>query len=370
MLFRQLKWAAFALLIGAGLASCSDDSNPGIPPVTPQYTGTAAYVVNQGNMSNKLPGSIDMLDLGSQSVTSGVFYQVNGQHLGDTPQAGVRYESSLLVPVYGSDCVWVIDAATLQKVAQLKVDDPEAACAAEGYVFAASNDGYVVRFDAKTMVQAGDHLEVGPNPAGMAVSNGTVYVTISDGYNYEGDNPYGNGKKVVAIDAKTFTKKAEYAVGLNPGQLFTNSKGEVYLIARGNYANIQSTVQKIGTDGKVSDCFSGSMMTMSNDTLYVLSIAYDANYKPVTSSIWYDTISGTSGEGFLDNANLPVNPIAIDVNPVNGHIFVCSRKSTSYDAYSQPGCVYEYRGLKEGSLKGAHVHTYDVGVEPYSVAFK
>lgn len=364
-MLKHLKLAAIALLFIGSVASCTDDNDEPNPNPQPQYTGAAAYVVNQGNQYNKLPGSIDQLNLNDHTVTSGVFYKANSQSLGDTPQAPVRFGEYVLVPVFDSNCLWVINANTMLKVAQLSVEAPEAVVGADGYIFVASNNGYVVRFDAKTFAQAGDKLEVGPNPAGLTAANGTVYVTISDGYNYQ--NGYVNGKKVVAIDAKGFTKKATYDVGLNPGQIFANSKGYVYFVARGNYADVASTVQQIAPDGKVSDVMPGSNITLRNDTLYVLSISYDANYKPVASASWYATVSGTKGADFLDAANLPVNPIAIDVSPVNGHIFVCSRKDTSSEAYSNPGVVYEYGSLKQGAK---WVFTYNVGVEPYGVAFK
>lgn len=362
-MLKHLKLAAVALLIAMGIAGCSDDpAQPNLPETG--YTGQVAYVVNQGNQGNKLPGSIDRLNLNDRTVTSGIFYQANSQYLGDTPQAPVRYKNYVLVPMFGSDCVWVIDATTMLKVAQLNVKAPEAVVGADGYIFVASNNGYVERFDATTFALAGNQLEVGPNPAGLAAGNGKVYVTISDGYNYQ--NNYVNGKKVVAIDSKEFKATATYDVGLNPGQIFTNSKGYVYFVARGNYADVQSTVQQIAPDGTVSDVMAGSNITLCNDTLYVLSITYDANWQPKAAGYWYDTVSGAKGGDFLDAANLPVNPIAIDVNPVNSHIFICSRQSTSGDAYSNPGVVYEYNSLKEGAK---WAYTYNVGVEPYGVAF-
>lgn len=373
-MLKNLKLAAIALLVVAGFAACDDDNEIDIEQqFTPTYAGKTAYVITQGNQSNKLPGGIDMLNLEGKTVTSSVFYSANGQYLGDTPQAAVRYGNNIYVPMYGSNCVWAIDAATLKKTAQVKVTEPEAVVGAGGYIFVARNDGYVERFSASnppltlTSEKTGcDSVEVGPNPAGLAAANGKVYVTISDGYNYTGDNPYGNGKKVVEIDAQTFTITRTFSVGINPGQIFADSKGELFLVARGDYGANPSKVQKIATDGTVSDFCDGAMITLQNDTLYVLNTGYDEYWTlQLQSAKWYAVQTGQSGDINFGGTS-PVSPISLDVSPVSGRIFVSSCASTSWDAYSQPGLVYEYKSVKEG---GTLVHTYDVGVEPYSVVF-
>lgn len=366
---KYFKFSAIALLAIATFTACDDSTEPIVDPVTPPetaYKGTIAYVVNQGNMYNKLPGSIDQLNLISGSVASGYFYKVNGQYLGDTPQAPVRYGQKIYVPMYGSNCLWIIDAQSMKQLAQVSVSHPEAVVGSNGYVFVASNDGYVERVDTATFVKDTQQIEVGPNPAAFTALNEKVYVTVSDGYNYMGDNAYQNGKKVVAINAKTFTKDAQYTVGINPGLISAGST-DLFVVARGNYTDIASTVQKIDlSTGKVSDVCEGSLIAMQNDTLYVLNIGYDENYNPVVSTRWIDVINNTSGTNFIESNSLPVNPIAININPVDGHIFICSRASTSSTAYSENGIVYEYSNLKSGAKL---VHTYNVGVEPYGVVF-
>lgn len=368
------KLAAMALLVATGFAACDDDNETDIEKqFVPTYEGKTAYVITQGNQGNKLPGGIDMLNLESKTVTSDVFYSANGQYLGDAPQSAVRYGSDLYVPMYGSNCVWAINASTLKKTAQVKVNEPEAVIGAGGYIFVARNDGYVERFSASnpplslTSEKTGcDSVYAGPNPAGLAAANGKVYVTISDGYNYTGDNPYGNGKKVVEIDAQTFAITNTYSVGINPGQIFADSRGEIFLVARGDYGANPSKIQKIATDGTVSDFCDGSLLTLQNDTLYVLNTGYDENGTlQLQSAKWYAVLTGQNGD-INFGGTTPVNPTAIDVSPVSGRIFVSSCASLDWDAYSLPGVVYEYKSVKEG---GTHVHTYDVGVEPYSVVF-
>lgn len=373
-MLRNLRLAAMALLVATGFAACDDDNEADIEKqFVPTYEGKTAYVITQGNQGNKLPGGIDLLNLESKTVTSGAFYSANGQYLGDTPQSAVRYGSDIYVPMYGSNCVWAINASSLKGAAQVKVNEPEAVIGAGGYIFVARNDGYVERFSASnpplslTSEKTGcDSIEVGPNPAGLAAWGGKVFVTISDGYNYTGDNAYANGKKVVEIDAQTLTVTNTYSVGINPGQIFADSKGELFLVARGDYGANPSKIQKIATDGTVSDFCDGALMTLQNDTLYVLNTGYDENWTlQLQSAKWYAVLTGQSGD-INFGGTTPVSPIAIAVSPVSGRIFVTSCASLDWDAYSLPGVVYEYKSVNEG---GTHVHTYDVGVEPYSVVF-
>lgn len=375
-MLKQIKFAAFALLFAAGLAACSDDDNT---------TGggesaarrTEAYVVNQGNMYSNIPGSISGLDLVYHNVASNVFWEANNQKVGDTPQAAVHYGSKIYIPVFGSNLVWVVDASTMKVVGEISVKSPEAVCGAAGYVFVASNEGYVVRADTTEYAGADQQLAVGPNPAGMTAVGGTVYVTISDGYNYmnaDASLNYANGKKVVAVNAEQFAVEKEIAVGLNPTQIAANSAGELFVLANGNYADVAPVIQKVATDGTVTDLFAGSMMTLVNNVLYTLNVTYsyaevDGTWvsTPSVSSKWYDTVSGAQGEDFLPADRKPVNPVAINVNPADGHVFICTRPTTGSDAYTSPGYVYEYTGKDAGF---AFVYAYNVGIEPYGVVFK
>lgn len=363
-MLKHLKFAACALLVAASFAACSDDDGPTviIDPVISQ--STEAYVINQGNMYGGVAGSIDMLSLDSMSVTSDVFYSVNNQSLGDTPQAAIHYGSYIYVPVYASNVVWVLNDSTLQIVQQIQTDEPEAVCGIGDYVFVANNTGTLTRINTTDFTTTVSD-NVGPNPAGMAAANGKLYVTISDGYNYSAN--YENGKKVVALNPETMAVDATYTVGLNPGQIVANEAGELFVVARGNYSDVSATVQKIATDGTVTDYAEGSLIAMNGNTLYVLDAATDWTTGSVNvTSACYNTATGTSVTSILPSDNVPPMPNAIDVNPNNGNVFICADKG-AYD-YDKEGYVYEYTANADGTL--SFYHRYDVGVHPYGVVFK
>lgn len=363
-MFKHLKFAAFALLVAVGFTACSDDDENNGPIIDPVEQITGAYVINQGNMYGGVAGSIDMLSLDSMSVTSDVFYSVNNQSLGDTPQAAIRYGSYIYVPVYASNVVWVLNASTLQIVKQIQTDEPEAVCGIGDYVFVANNTGTLTRINTADLTTAVSD-SVGPNPAGLAAANGKLYVTISDGYNYSAN--YANGKKVVAINPETMAVETTYNVGLNPGQIVANTAGELFVVARGNYADVAATVQKIATDGTVTDYAAGSIIAINGNTLYVLDAATDWTTGTVNvTSACYNTTAGTSVTGILPSDNMPEMPNAIDVNPGDGSLFICSDKG-AYD-YDKAGYVYRYSPNADGTF--SFTYRYDVGVHPYSVVFK
>ena len=126
-----LKYSAAVLAATLLLAACSDD-DPQAPVIDPPTfaTGEGAYVLNQGSYYSGIAGSLDRISLWRGTYTPGVFAAVNGQSLGDSPQAGVVYGSRLYIAMYGSNLVWVVDKLTARIVKQIETREPEGICAA------------------------------------------------------------------------------------------------------------------------------------------------------------------------------------------------------------------------------------------------
>ena len=356
-----LQSAALALLLPFVFTACSDDDNTPDAVIDPVPTpATAAYVVNQGNMYGGVAGSIDCIDLESGTTTSGLFFNVNAQALGDSPQQAVRYGNRIYLPVYGSNLLWVVNASTLRIVASVPVNAPEAVCGAGEYVFVAGNDGIVTRIDTLNC-QPSATVAVGPNPAGIVAVDSLVYVSISDGYNYA--NNYENGKKLAVVHARTMQVERNIAVGLNPGALCANSRGEVFVLTRGNYFDVLPKVQKVSADGDVKDYCDGSLITLANDCLYVVNASADyANNTSEVSLTTYNTLTDEALPITLPAESVPGWPNAIDVEPVTGQIFISSDKGPS--DYDKSG--YVYRLAPWGEL----LQRYDAGIHPFGVVFK
>ena len=380
-----LKFAALALLLSAGFTACSEDDpavgpSPNPDPVIPTRGEGGFYVVNQGNMG-VLDGTLDLFSADGQTRTAGIFQSVNNQSVGDSPQKPVIYGSKLYIPVYSANLVWVINTTTSKVEASIKTTQPEAVCGAEGYLFVANNDGNVTRVDTTDFTKA-QTLAVGPNPAGLTTTNGKVYVSISDGYNYA--NGYVDGFKVAEIDAKTFTKTRDITVGMNPGDITSDNYGNVFVVCRGDYGATVSTIYKFtpANSSEASAFCPGTLIATDNqqrtsratdatphDQLIVLNAVSDysdwPNVKTVVTSALYNSVTGEKlTDSFLASDELPLSPTTIDINPTTREVYVCSDATTGADQYTTPGYIKVY------SATGTYLRTLTTGVHPFGVAFK
>lgn len=372
-MFKHIKFAALALLLSAGFAACSENDDPQ-PSPNPVRGEAGMYVINQGNQGSKLSSSIDFISVNGTANVSSMFQAANNQALGSTAQKPIIYGSKMYIPMYDNNLVWVADANTLKIVAKIETNAPEAVCGSEGYVFVNNNDGYVTRVDTTNFAKS--QIEVGPNPASLGITayKGKVYVSISDGWNYPS---YDNGKKVAVIDAKTFTKEKDIAVGLNPGQITTDAYGNVFVVCMGNWGNVLPEVWKIDHATSVASKFCdgsfiatrgaqdrGSRALAAEDALYVINSVTDWNtyVTTLTSTVYSTTTGAVVLESFLPSDNLPVSTTAIDINPSTGDVYVCS--DAAQNDYTSPGYINVY------NANGTFLRRLSAGVHPYGVVFK
>ena len=342
-------------------SSCSDDDDKDqYKPFVPTASN-GAYVMNQGSYYSKISSTIGYLDYGTQALTDSVFVAANGFLPGNTLQGGIIYGDHLFVIAYESNVLFVANKNTLKVEKQVKVSAPRALATADGYVFISNFDGYVTRFNARTMTVQ-DSVKVGPNPEEMAVANGYLYVAISDGMNYM--NGYANGKKVAKVNLSTFSLEKEIPVRVNPNVAAADNEGNVYVISQGNYGDIKPMMQKIDKNDKVSEMVTASLMCIDGSTLYAIY----ADMDPQTYVTDYTYFSMDLKTG-ITNDNLvktPADfPTFIKVDPVTKHIFIGSDNVGANGSadYATAGYINEYKA--DGTLQKKHV----AGVHPVQMVF-
>lgn len=368
-MLKQIKFVALSLLLSIGFVACSEDT-PTPPNTNPEPRGESGfYVINQGNKSSNLPSSIDFISLLENGTDVKDFFKsANDQALGSTAQKPIIYGSKIYIPMFDNNLVWVADANTMKVVAKVETSMPQAVCGANGYVYVSNSDGYVTRVDTTAFNTA--KIAVGPNPYGIAATNGKVYVAVSDMNNSQ--NGYANSA-VAVIDAASFTKVKDIkAEGMTDvWDLTTDALGNVF--ATTPYTS--NKVYRITPTGSVSEFCEGSIIatnsqqrtsraTKNMDYLYVINSVTDWNTGAVTvTSALYDTATGAKQvDALLESGNLPASPICMDINPATGDIYVCSDEGAFGSA--NPGYINVY------APNGTFLKKISTGVHPYGVVFK
>ncbi len=357
------KFFYFIPLLMACLSTftaCSDDDDPDVYRKFEPTASSGAYVINQGNFYSKISSSIGYLDYGNGTLTDSVFVAQNGILPGNTLQDAVIHGDYFFAIAYESNVMFITDKNTLKLQKMIPTRAPRDLVAEDGYVYISNYGGYVTRFNARTMTLL-DSLQVGPNPEEMALANGYLYVTISDGMNYS--NGYANGKKVAKVNLASWKVEKYIDVEVNPTLITADAEGNVFVISMGNYADILSTVQKIDANDKVTVLGNATMMAVSGTTLYTIySYTNWSTYETVNTYYNYNTQTGAVVKsGAFDVVKYP-NGISID--PVTKHLFVTADPAGDYGAnYKGAGTVSEL------DTNGNLLNTYATGVHPAHLVF-
>ena len=379
---KQFKFLATLLVAALSFASCIDVETPQLtPPTTGQNEG--AFVLNQGNQNAKIAGSCSFYDWKENMLHNSVFSTANGRSLGEAPQDGVVYGSKLYVSLWGSNAVQVIDANSHKLIRTIATAQPQGVVAYGGHLYVANNTGQVSKIDTLDL-QVKQQVEVGPNPVGVVVRDGMLYVSISDGYNYQ--KGYVNGKRLSKVNLANFRKEGEVMLqttpteggngengqnqtvveGVNPTQMVLAEDGNIFVVCMGDYGQIPARVWKVSKDDKTSVFAAGNIIATHKNELHIINKMVDWNTGNV-SLTWnvYDTQSGrVVAENFAKD-NWPLDPIAMNVHPRTGRVLVTSHSVLDAKSkYTSAGYLYTYTGT------GHLLNRQTVGVEPYAVVFR
>ncbi|MDO4159501.1 MAG: hypothetical protein Q4D41_03480 [Prevotellaceae bacterium] len=345
--------------------SCSDDDEPYVPQLVNVSNG--AFVINAGNSSSSISGSVTYFDYTSYTATQNVFKSANGRELGITANDAVIYGSKMYIVVTSENTVEVVDKSTMVSLGTVNTDQalgtdngtqPRHAVAYEGKVYVSTFAGYVAEIDT-TSYSVTNTYQVGSYPEGMAVSNGVLYVANSD-YGY-GNNP---SISMIDLSSGNITTLTDELI-MNPVS-FAVIDGEVYYLDYGQYdASWNQTdagVRRISgtTVTKVADA---TMMASYGTKLYLCNAPYSYPSTTPTYSI-YDVANDTSTAFTPSNI---YSPCAMGVDPVTGELFIASYQEnteTGYAGYSIDGYVNVYSNDGSTSLR-----SFSTGVGPTAIIF-
>lgn len=373
---KYLLGLAVLLMGTAVMTSCSDDNDG--PETFLQEYSTGAYVVNSGNMYNKIESSLTAIDYASSTATQKVFKAANGRPLGDTANDGIVYGNKIYLAVDQSNTIEVIDKKTKQSIKQIKTTEllgnaegvhPRHIIADGGKVYFTTYGGYVAAVDT-TSFALQKKWQVGSYPEGLVIGNGNLYVANSnygagggniscinlsndnvETKNIEGvNNPtsiYYASNVLYVLDNPVYGPAPDYAAtGENALRAVSFAEGKSQKVADGNYAVCV-------TPGATT------RMDVVRPYFYVLNAPFGG-----TSSVSV-LVAGSTQPQALTLSEMPVSPCGIFVDPLNGHIFVLSyRLGDKGNAdYNGNGYVVEYDGA------GQKQHEYETGVGSCAMFF-
>ncbi|MBD5267917.1 MAG: hypothetical protein HDS41_07085 [Bacteroides sp.] len=355
---RNVIYAGMIALCSVAFAACSDDddkktSNPDSPEIS-----EGVFIINQGNMVNKIDGSLSYIDLNTQQVSQDVFFKANNRKIGDTPQAAVVYGSKIYMGVYLSNTIEILDRKTLKVEKTISLtgaegQNPRSLVAKDGNVYISMYNGYVSRLDTLSL-SIDKTVKVGPNPDIIAILGNNLYVPNSDGMNWE----VGYGTTASCIDLSTFTVIETFTVPLNPERFLSNGR-EIFLLAKGDYGmTVTSKVYKMNSDKSFTEIAEATHAAIWGNFLYYVNAPYMA---PSFDYKVYDIKSETKHDMLKETPGADV-PAGMGVNPITGNIYI-TLYTNGYNGYDLPGYCNEY------DAQGNFVKKYTVGVCPEGIFF-
>lgn len=352
---------SIAVLMAATISftSCDDDDDCPTCPPPATIVQNGVYVINEGNYSYQINGTLDFLGYdvakSTYSMTDSIFEKVNGRSLGGTPNDALIFSDSLLcIAVADENRVEFVNTLTKKASTAIKIEKPRELAYESGsnYIYVSSYTGKVYKIDMTTRTIAGESEKVGANLEGIAVAGNKLYVCNSC-------NPdYTYNKNVVELNANTLAKNQDIEVVDNPVDVI-NAGDAIFILSMGNYGDKPATVQML-KDGQLSTIGNATMMAYDayNDQLYMINAPFggDKEYKV------YNLKNGQTTT-FLTNPDI-FSPYSLAVNPVNGDVFITSstkNPDTGYADYTADCKLYRYTSA--GILLG----TYDCGVNPGTI---
>lgn len=358
----RLKFLHF-LLFCIFLSACDDMKDVPTPIDLPLTTGESGkmYVLSEGlfNMNNS---TLSLLNFDNRTINSNYFLFQNNRRLGDTGNDMKAYGTKLWIVVNVSSQVEVLDlisGLSLKRIPFFNANgiarQPRFITFSQNKAYVCSFDGTVQRIDTATLI-IDAVTTVGRNPDGINAANGKLYVSNSGGL----DSP-NYGSTVSVLDLNSFLEVKKIEVGLNPFRIEKDSEGDMYVISRGNNANIKAKLVRINTQTDVvEETFENlpaANFTIHNDTAYIYN--YDFTNNSYSVKIFDCKKETLISNNFITDGTTLERPFGIYVHPFNGNVYITDARN-----YTTKGDLYCF--ARNGKLR---YKVYSVGLNPNTILF-
>lgn len=356
---KQLKNKYFILtiMLVAFLASCKKDSKE---PIELPAERKGLFVLSEG-LFNSNNSSLTYYDYTTKNTVPDIFNQANSRGLGDNANDIQVYGSKMYIVVNGSSTLEIVNAKTAASIEKLDLKDgtvgrqPRYIVFNKNKAFISSYDGTVAVLDTVSMAVE-KYIKVGSSPEQMAIANGKLYVANSGGLNYPNYD-----KTVSVIDLTSLTETKKITVVENPGGVFADSYGDVYVLSTGNYGNIKPSMAIIDskTDAvKAQANFSAGAVAVNGDLAYMTGSGgvvkvFNLKNDPIVNGLFV-----LEKDNFITDGTKITTAHGIAYDKINNELFVTDAKN-----YTTKGEVVVFD--KDGKKK----YAITTGINPNSVVF-
>ena len=297
-------------------------------PATPGETGMM-YVLSEGlfNMNNS---TLSQINFKTRSINYDYFLYQNNRGLGDTGNDMKSYGSKLWVVVNVSSQVEVVDLKSGISIRRIPFFSANGVARQPRNITFYGNKAYVCSFDGTvaridtTSLEIEAVTSVGRNPDGITVANGKLYVSNSGGLdipNYD--------STISVVDINSFLEIKKINVGINPYKLEADSRGEVYVVSRGNNSDIKSSWCRINSQTDIVDKTFDNLevvnFSIRNDTAYMY------NFDFVSNTYWIKTFDCKTEQiisnNFISDSTVLDRPFGIYLHPSNGNVYLTDARN-------------------------------------------
>ena len=344
-----------------GLTSCDDSDDGPELIIDPVETSDGVFVINSGNKSGGIDGSLTYYEYATGKLTQNVYQAANEASLGTTPNHAVVYGSKIYIVGNGEQTIFVADRKTLKNVAMIKVNvngeaaQPREAVAGNGHVYVSTYQNAVIAIDTLTN-EIDNTFESGNYSEGMAIDGKYLYVADSNygkGFT-ETSKPSISGIDLTKSRRPIFYEDEQIA---NPVDVKIVN-GRIFILDSGSYdANWNQTGAGVYEliHGVVTKRADATEMAVSNNKIFMINAPYTT---PVTTPTYtvFDMESNTTTT--FCNGDEIEYPAKISVDPVKGNVFITSYHigSNGYADYKGAGYCVIY------DETGAVKRKFDCGV--------
>ena len=344
-----------SLLLILALTSCKKEK---VEPVVIADSLSNGMAVLCEGLFQQNNSNVSWVNFSDGSISNTLFQDKTSRQLGDTGNDMKRYGSKIYIVVNSSSTIEVLDAISFTSLQQIEMmngpiaKQPRSIAFNASYAYVSCYDGYVDIIDTVSLSVIG-RIQVGSNPEGMSVANNKLYVANSGGLNFPNVD-----STLSVIDLSTHAEIHKIVIGKNPSVVISDDAGEVYVINRGDYGALPSSISRIDSQNDIvlSELpINATHITKMNDKFLIANFNYNTNVSTVSL---FNPITETMLNPNLISGNSITSLYGINYNSNTNQIYI-----TDAMGFTNTGYVRSY------SSTGVHLQDYHVGLNPNKIVF-